>query len=79
MINRAALSLFNARNTIFKLLAKSSSVPCTFFHGKYEIKGEIIEIRESDASPAVKIKSHTGKEYWILISLIVSVKGLLEL
>lgn len=57
-------------------------VPCTFIKNKREIDGLIIKKNYYYAvdpidtlKPTVLIRSHTGKEYNVLLSALVSVNG----
>ena len=76
MKNNAAIAMFNAKSTLDGI---EPLTPCTFLHGKYEIKGFILETKQSANSPVVKVRSHTGKEYWILITLLMSINGIDEI
>lgn len=79
MINNSFNSIRNANSLIGDLLKEQIQVPCTFTHGKSEIKGLIIGVGESKNNPSISIQSHTGVKRWILISSLMTIKGIEEL
>ncbi len=79
MINNARDAILTARNVISGLLLEREEVDCTFLHGGTEIKGVILAVNGKGNNPSVKIRSHTGNERSIMITLLVSVDGVDEL
>ena len=79
MKNNAAIAMVNAKISLDDLISDNGEVPCTFLHGKHEIKGELLETKDNVNSPVVRVRSHTGKEYWILITLLMSIEGVTEI
>lgn len=82
MINNVKVAIEKAKTTLRELL-ELGDVPCTYTQSGQEITGCVIKCDDSLGvdiylllRPDVKVRSSTGKEYFILLTSITSIKGL---
>ena len=85
MINNVRLSIIKAKSTLNDLLL-SGDVPCTYMQSGREMMGSIISYEDqvgndiySSLRPDIRVRSSTGKDYAIMITSVVSIKGIDEL
>jgi len=87
MLNNTKLAIRTAKATLKDLLIiHCDSIPCEYNQSGRVIKGDVIQHIDKAGNdiydqirPDVRVRSHTGKEYYILITSIVSIEGLGEL
>jgi hypothetical protein len=85
MINNVRLSTIRAKATLSDLLL-SGDVPCTYMQSGREMMGCIINHEDSMGNDIyaslrqdIRVRSSTGKDYPIMLTSVVSIKGLDEL
>ena len=85
MINNVKASVEKAKVTIRHLLA-SGDIPCTYMQSGREMMGSIIKYEDSTGKDIylslrqdIRVRSSTGKDYPILLTSVVSIKGIDEL
>lgn len=88
MINVVTIAIEEAKEKIQNLLKYEyyGEVPCKYMQSGKEISGLIILYSDSAGNdiyeqlrPDVRVRSHTGKEYFVLLTNIISVDSLSEL
>lgn len=85
MINNVKVSIEKAKKTIRELLV-SGDVPCTYMQSGREMMGSIINYNDNMGNdmyaslrPDIRVRSSTGKDYPIMITSVVTIKGIEEL
>lgn len=85
MINNVRASIETAKSTLRDLLI-NGDIPCTYMQSGREMMGNIINYEDSVGNdmylslrPDIRVRSSTGKDYAIMITSVVSIKGLDEL
>ena len=85
MINNVKLAITKAKETLNDLLL-SGDVPCTYMQSGREMMGSIIKYEDQVGNniylslrPDIRVRSSTGKDYAIMITSVVSIKGVNEL
>lgn len=85
MLNNVEVSILAAKAKLKEMLTYGD-IECTYYHSGHIINGIIIPYKYRTGSDQldvlndnIRVKSHTGKEYSIPISRIISISGIDEL
>tara|TARA_R110002049_G_scaffold289629_1_gene472615 strand:+ start:381 stop:638 length:258 start_codon:yes stop_codon:yes gene_type:complete len=85
MINNVKESMIKAKSRICDLLALGE-VPCTYMQSGREMMGSIIDYEDQMGNniylslrPDIRVRSSTGKDYPIMLTSVISIKGIDEL
>ena len=85
MINNVKTSIERAKETLRDLLL-SGDIPCTYMQSGREMMGSIINYEDNVGNdmylslrPDIRVRSSTGKDYAIMITSVISIKGINEL
>ena len=85
MINNVKDSIIKAKNKLSELLA-IGDIPCSYRQSGRAVDGYIIAREDhvgndiyKSVRPDIRVRSHTGKEYFIMLTSVTSIKGIDEL
>ena len=88
MLNSMKEATIKTKQIITDILDSADQpIACTYMKGKHEMKGLLLGYPKigggtwdsNTLRPDIKVRSNTGKEYYVLISNITSIKGVDEI